>query len=129
MATSKQLLSYVSGIGESLAKNIVDYRNEHGAFKSRKELLKVNRMGDKVFEQCSGFLRIRDGIHPLDKSAVHPEAYHIVEKMASDLNCRIDDLIKDFYAQAYSSYFDKNDNLYITDLNKGSLYIYLKPIK
>ncbi len=92
---SKQLLSYVSGIGEGLAKNIVDYRNEHGAFKSRKELLKVNRMGDKVFEQCSGFLRIRDGIHPLDKSAVHPEAYHIVEKMASDLNCSIDDLIKD----------------------------------
>ena len=92
---SKQLLSYVSGIGEGLAKNIVDYRNEHGAFKSRKDLLKVNRMGDKVFEQCSGFLRIRDGIHPLDKSAVHPEAYYIVEKMASDLNCSIDDLIKD----------------------------------
>lgn len=92
---SKQLLSYVSGIGDVLAKNIVDYRNEHGAFKSRKELLKVNRMGDKVFEQCSGFLRIRDGIHPLDKSAVHPESYHIVEKMASDLNCSIDDLIKD----------------------------------
>jgi len=92
---SKQLLSYVSGIGDVLAKNIVDYRNEHGAFKSRKELLKVNRMGDKVFEQCSGFLRIRDGIHPLDKSAVHPESYHIVEKMASDLNCSIDDLIND----------------------------------
>jgi uncharacterized protein len=83
---SKQLLSYVSGIGESLAKNIVEYRNEHGAFKSRKELLNVSRMGDKVFEQCSGFLRIRDGAHPLDKSAVHPEAYHIVEKMATDLN-------------------------------------------
>ncbi len=92
---SKQLLSYVSGIGEGLAKNIVDYRNENGAFKSRKDLLKVNRMGDKVFEQCSGFLRIRDGIHPLDKSAVHPESYYIVEKMASDLNCSIDDLIKD----------------------------------
>ncbi len=92
---SKQLLSYVSGIGETLAKNIVDYRNEHGAFKSRKDLLKVNRMGDKVFEQCSGFLRIRDGVHPLDKSAVHPEAYHIVEKMASDLNAGIDDLIND----------------------------------
>lgn len=92
---SKQLLSYVSGIGDTLAKNIVDYRNENGAFKSRKDLLKVNRMGDKVFEQCSGFLRIRDGIHPLDKSAVHPEAYHIVEKMATDLNCSIDDLIND----------------------------------
>lgn len=92
---SKQLLSYVSGIGETLAKNIVEYRNEHGAFKTRKDLLKVARMGDKVFEQCSGFLRIRDGIHPLDKSAVHPESYHIVEKMAADLNCSIDDLIKD----------------------------------
>jgi len=92
---SRQLLSYVSGIGEVLAKNIVEYRNEHGAFKSRRELLKVNRMGDKVFEQCSGFLRIRDGVHPLDKSAVHPEAYHIVEKMATDLNCSIDDLIRD----------------------------------
>lgn len=92
---SKQLLSYVSGIGETLAKNIVDYRNENGAFKSRKELLKVARMGDKVFEQCSGFLRIRDGIHPLDKSAVHPESYHIVEKMAKDLNCSIDELMND----------------------------------
>ncbi len=90
---SKQLLSYVSGIGETLAKNIVDYRNENGAFKSRKELLNVSRMGDKVFEQCSGFLRIRDGVHPLDKSAVHPEAYHIVEKMAADLNCAIDELL------------------------------------
>lgn len=92
---SKQLLAYVSGIGETLAKNIVEYRNENGAFKTRKDLLKVARMGDKVFEQCSGFLRIRDGIHPLDKSAVHPESYHIVEKMAADLNCSIDDLIKD----------------------------------
>lgn len=92
---SRQLLSYVSGIGETLAKNIVEYRNEHGAFRSRKELLKVNRMGDKVFEQCSGFLRIRDGVHPLDKSAVHPESYHIVEKMATDLDCSIDDLIRD----------------------------------
>jgi len=90
---SKQLLSYVSGIGPSLAQNIVDFRNEHGAFKSRKQLMEVPRMGDKVFEQCAGFLRIRDGVHPLDKSAVHPESYHIVEKMASDLNCGIDDLI------------------------------------
>jgi len=92
---SKQLLAYVSGIGDTLAGNIVTYRNENGAFKSRKELLKVPRMGDKVFEQCSGFLRLRDGIHPLDKSAVHPESYHIVEKMAKDLNCGIDDLIND----------------------------------
>ena len=92
---SKQLLAYVSGIGDTLAGNIVTYRNENGAFKSRKELLKVPRMGEKVFEQCSGFLRIRDGVHPLDKSAVHPESYHIVEKMAKDLNCGIDDLIND----------------------------------
>ncbi|HWY10555.1 MAG TPA: Tex family protein [Bacteroidia bacterium] len=92
---SKQLLAYVSGIGDTLAKNIVDYRNENGAFKSRKELLKVARMGDKVFEQCSGFLRIRDAVHPLDKSAVHPESYHIVEKMAKDLNCGIEDLVND----------------------------------
>ncbi len=92
---SKQLLSYVSGIGLTLAQNIVEYRNEHGAFKSRKQLLKVPRMGEKVFEQCAGFLRIRDGVNPLDKSAVHPETYHIVEKMASDLNCSIDDLINE----------------------------------
>ena len=92
---SKQLLSYVSGIGPSLAQNIVEYRNEQGAFKSRKELLKVARMGEKVFELCAGFLRVRNGIHPLDKSAVHPESYHIVEKMASDLNCSIDDLINE----------------------------------
>ncbi len=90
---SKQLLSYVSGIGSSLAQNIVEFRNENGAFNSRKQLLKVPRMGEKVFEQCAGFLRIRDGVHPLDKSAVHPESYHIVEKMAADLNCGIDDLI------------------------------------
>lgn len=92
---SKQLLAYVSGIGDTLAGNIVAYRNENGAFKSRKDLLKVPRMGEKVFEQCSGFLRIRDGVHPLDKSAVHPESYHIVEKMAKDLNAGIDDLISD----------------------------------
>jgi uncharacterized protein len=92
---SKQLLSYVSGIGPSLAQNIVDYRNEKGAFRSRKSLMEVPRMGEKVFEQCAGFLRISEGIHPLDKSAVHPESYHIVEKMAADLSCSIDDLIAD----------------------------------
>jgi len=92
---SKQLLTYVSGIGETLAKNIVEYRNEHGPFASRRDLLEVPRMGEKVFEQCSGFLRIRDGKHPLDKSAVHPESYHIVEKMAADLGCSIDELISD----------------------------------
>jgi protein Tex len=90
---SKQLLSYVSGIGPTLAQNIVEYRNAHGAFRSRKQIMEVPRMGEKVFEQCAGFLRIRDGVHPLDKSSVHPESYHIVEKMAADLNCTIDDLI------------------------------------
>ena len=82
---SSYLLSYVSGIGPALAVNIVDYRAEHGAYRSRKELLKVKRLGDKVFEQCAGFLRITDADNPLDNSAVHPEAYHIVDKMASDL--------------------------------------------
>lgn len=91
---SKQLLSYVSGIGNVLAQNIVEYRNENGEFKSRKEIMKVPRMGEKVFEQCAGFLRVRNGAHPLDKSAVHPESYHIVERMASDLNCSIDDLME-----------------------------------
>ena len=91
---SKELLSYVSGIGPTLAQNIVEYRNEKGAFTSRKSLMEVPRMGEKVFEQCAGFLRIRNGVHPLDKSSVHPESYHIVEKMAKDLNCSIDDLIE-----------------------------------
>lgn len=91
---SKEILSYVSGIGPVLAQNIVSYRNEHGAFRSRKALMDVPRMGEKVFEQCAGFLRVRNGIHPLDKSAVHPESYYVVEKMAADLNCSIDELIE-----------------------------------
>ena len=82
---SSYLLSYVSGIGPALAVNIVDYRAVNGPYRSRKELLKVKRLGDKVFEQCAGFLRITDADNPLDNSAVHPEAYHIVDKMASDL--------------------------------------------
>jgi len=90
---SKQLLSYVSGIGPSLAQSIIDYRKQHGPFQSRQDLLKVPRFGEKAFQQASGFLRIRNGKHPLDKSAVHPESYHIVEKMAQDLNCTIDDLL------------------------------------
>lgn len=90
---SKQLLSYVSGIGPSLAQNIVEYRKANGPFRTRQDLLKVPRFGEKAFQQASGFLRIRDGLHPLDKSAVHPESYHVVEKMASDLNCTIDDLL------------------------------------
>ncbi len=92
---SKELLSYVSGIGPSLALNIVEYRNKNGAFNSRKQLMDVPRMGDKVFEQCAGFLRIRNGVHPLDKSAVHPESYFIVEQMAKDLNASIEELISD----------------------------------
>ncbi len=92
---SKELLTYVSGLGPTLAQNIVKYRKENGPFKSRKELLKVPRLGEKVFEQCAGFLRIRDGINPLDNSAVHPESYYIVEKMAADLNASVVDLLKD----------------------------------
>lgn len=91
---SKQLLMYVSGIGPQLAENIVHYRNENGPFSSRQELLKVPRLGAKVFEQASGFLRIQDGKNPLDASAVHPESYPIVETMARDLSCTISDLLK-----------------------------------
>ncbi|WMJ73539.1 Tex family protein [Cytophagaceae bacterium ABcell3] len=91
---SKQILTYVSGLGPQLAKNIVEYRDQNGPFNSRKELLKVARMGEKAFEQCAGFLRIRDAKHPLDASAVHPESYHLVEKMAKDLGCEIEDLLK-----------------------------------
>lgn len=91
---SKHLLTYVSGLGPTLAQNIVDYRTENGAFHSRKELLKVPRMGAKAFEQCAGFLRIPQADNPLDNSAVHPESYTIVEKMAKDLKCSVADLIK-----------------------------------
>lgn len=92
---SKHLLTYVSGLGPSLAQNIVDYRTENGPFASRKELLKVPRMGAKAFEQCAGFLRILGANNPLDNSAVHPESYAIVEKMAKDMKCTVADLIKD----------------------------------
>lgn len=91
---SKQLLSYVSGIGPSIAENIVSYRNENGAFRSRRELLKVPRLGPKAFEQAAGFLRIRESENPLDSSAVHPESYPIVDAMAKDLGCSVPDLIK-----------------------------------
>lgn len=91
---NKHLLTYVSGLGPTLAQNIVDYRTENGAFHSRKELLKVPRMGAKAFEQCAGFLRIPQADNPLDNSAVHPESYAIVEKMAKDLKCSVADLIK-----------------------------------
>lgn len=91
---SKQLLSYVSGLNSAHAANIVAFRNENGAFKSRKDLLKVPRLGEKAFEQAAGFLRIRDAAHPLDASAVHPERYALVEKMASDLGCGVADLMQ-----------------------------------
>jgi len=92
---SKQLMAYVSGLGPALAANIVAYRNENGPFKSRAALKKVPRLGDKAFEQAAGFLRIRDGEHPLDASAVHPESYEIVDRMAKDLNCSVKDLMRD----------------------------------
>lgn len=90
---SKSLLSYVSGIGEKMAENIVNYRSEKGAFSSRKDILNVPRLGNKVFEQGAGFLRIKDGDNPLDDSSVHPESYRIVEQMAKDLNKTVKDLI------------------------------------
>jgi uncharacterized protein len=92
---SKQLLTYVSGLGPQLAKGIVEYRNEHGPFSSREQLRKVPRLGPKAFEQAAGFLRIRDGENPLDSSAVHPESYHIVNAMAQDSGCSLIDLMKD----------------------------------
>ena len=90
---SLHLLTYISGLGPALARNIVDYRREHGPFTSRTQLKKVKRLGDTAFQQCAGFLRIPDAKNPLDNSAVHPESYHIVEQMAKDLRCTIKDLI------------------------------------
>ena len=92
--SSKQLLSYVSGLNGVTAENLIAYRNQNGPFRSRRELLKVPRLGPKAFEQAAGFLRIRDGQNPLDASAVHPESYPIVEKMAGDLDCTVIDLMK-----------------------------------
>ena len=92
---SKHLLTYVSGLGPALAQNIVDYRTENGPFQSRRELMKVPRMGAKAFEQCAGFLRIPHAKNPLDNSAVHPESYPIVEQMAKDMHCSVEDLTKD----------------------------------
>ncbi|WNJ21094.1 Tex family protein [Pontibacter sp. G13] len=107
---SKQLLTYVSGLGPSLAKNIVAYRDENGPFATRKELMKVPRLGAKAFEQCAGFLRIRDAKNPLDASAVHPESYKIVEAMAKDLGVAVADLIsKDDLRKQI------NLNQYVTD--------------
>jgi uncharacterized protein len=90
---SKQLLTYVSGLGPVLAQNIIEFRNENGPFKSRSQLKKVPRLGDKAFEQAAGFLRISEAKHPLDSSAVHPERYELVEKMAKDVNASVSDLM------------------------------------
>jgi uncharacterized protein len=107
---SRELLSYVSGLGPKMAKAIVDYRTENKRFDSRKELKKVPKLGPKTFEQCAGFLRISDGENPLDSSAVHPESYKTVEKMAKDLSCKVIDLIKD------KNLRDRIDlNLYVTE--------------
>ena len=92
---SQHLLTYVSGLGPVLAKNIVDYRRENGAFTSRAQLKKVPRLGPAAYQQCAGFLRIPDARNPLDNSAVHPESYHVVEQMAKDHQCTVADLIKD----------------------------------
>ena len=92
-SASEQLLSYVSGVGPQLASSIVKYRNENGGFTSRKQLLEVPRLGNKAFEQCAGFLRIHGAKQPLDASAVHPESYHIVEKMAKKLGVKVEELI------------------------------------
>ncbi len=107
---SKELLSYVSGLGPVLTKNIVEYRNEYGPFESRKALMKVPRMGEKVFEQAAGFLRIKPAKNPLDNSAVHPESYHIVEAMAADLGMSIEQLMVDENARK-----SIDINKYVTD--------------
>ena len=91
---SKQLLTYVSGLGPQLAQNIIEHRNENGPFKSREELQKVKRLGPKAFEQAAGFLRVSDSKNPLDKSAVHPESYHIVDKIVKDLKCDLVELMQ-----------------------------------
>ncbi len=92
---SKQILSYISGLGPQLAQNIVEHRNKNGAFKRRSDLKQIPRLGEKAFEQAAGFLRIRNSEHPLDGTAVHPERYSLVEKMAKDLGCTLEDLIKE----------------------------------
>ena len=107
---SSSLLTYVSGLGPSLAQNIIDFRSKNGAFNSRSQLKKVPRLGDIAFQQCAGFLRIPNGKHPLDNTAVHPESYHIVEKMAKDARCSIEMLIQD---KAKQKAIDLN--LYVTN--------------
>ncbi|MBL7761786.1 MAG: helix-hairpin-helix domain-containing protein, partial [Chitinophagaceae bacterium] len=112
---SKHLLTYVSGLSASVAKNIVEYRTKNGGFKTREELKKVSMLGPKAFEQCAGFLRIPNAENPLDNSAVHPESYKLVEAMSAKLNCSVADLIskqalrkeikvKDFISEAAGQY-------------------------
>ncbi len=111
---SSKLLSYVSGFSERIANNFVAYRDKNGAFRNREEFKKVVGLGDKVFEQSAGFLRIRGGDNPLDASAVHPESYYIVEKMAKDRSCSVEDLIKDRSKRTtikVSDYVDKEVGL------------------
>lgn len=109
--TSEQLLSYVSGVGPQLANNIIKFREENGGFKNRKQLREVPRLGDKAFEQCAGFLRIHDGDNPLDQSAVHPESYHIVKKMADKLGVNVKELIgnKELIAKINAKDFIEKD--------------------
>ena len=107
---SQHLLTYVSGLGPALAKNIVEYRKENGAFASRSQLKKVPRLGPAAFQQCAGFLRIPDAKNPLDNSAVHPESYKIVEQMAKDCGCTVTELIKDAGKRK-----SVNINKYVTD--------------
>jgi uncharacterized protein len=90
---SEELLTFVSGLGPQLAKNIIGYRNDNGPFETREDLKKVKRFGDKAFEQAAGFLRVHDGLNPLDRSAVHPESYHVVSSIAEKLNTTIPELI------------------------------------
>ena len=111
---SRELLSYVSGIGQALASNIVAYRSEHGDFMSRKELLEVPRMGEKAYQQCAGFLRIPGGENILDNTAVHPERYDLIERIAADNGCTVDRLVKDpkiLHELDLASYVDKNVGL------------------
>ncbi len=114
---SPSLLGYVSGLGPSLAENIVSYRNEHGGIHSREELKKVPRLGDKAFEQAAGFLRIREG-HPLDNSAVHPESYKAVDKMAVSLGCKVSELIgnNEFLKKLQHSEFPEIDAFTFADI-------------
>jgi uncharacterized protein len=91
---SEELLTYVSGLGPTLAKNIIQYRNENGPFPTRSALRKVPRFGEKAFEQAAGFLRVRDAKNPLDRSAVHPESYHVVDRMAKKMNATVDELVE-----------------------------------